>query len=128
MTEAVETQKRVDESFKAQVEADRAALEAEKPKTLKEVLSEAQFNEEEGLPLQAHTKILVVTYDPATRDVAVNKVTNISGMYDMISVLRDAVYQLEQMELSRKAATMTTVMVDGQMRKYQAANAVRGRH
>ena len=93
-----------------QVEKDRIQKEQEeleknaiKATPLKEVIDKIDWTlDKEPLMILPSTQVLIVAYDPFTRNLSVKHVKSVNGLTDCINILRDSVYQLEQMELVRK--------------------------
>lgn len=70
---------------------------------LKKVLEEIDYSKDETpVMVMPMSQVLIIIYDPLTRNVSVKHVRRVSGLYECLNVLRDTAYQLEQMELVRK--------------------------
>jgi hypothetical protein len=81
--------------------AEESSPEHPKEKQLKEAL--VGVDADGAAPkVFKHSMVFVVNYDPVMRDVSITKVQGVTGMTDLLASLRDTVYQLEQMELTRK--------------------------
>ena len=107
-----------DEAFKERVEAEKEALQQEASTVelveVKNILANIDWKKPQHIT--KHAKVLIVSYDPVTRAVAVNPAANVIGTGDTISVLRDVIYQLEQHELTKKVAQTIVTMFKGRVR------------
>lgn len=96
--------------FKEQVEKEKedARLQQEmedamKPIELKSVIDSIDWTKDkQPVMILKDTRVIIIAYNDITRDMTVKHVKNVAGLTNVLNVLRDATYQLEQMELGRK--------------------------
>jgi len=110
----IKVEKKVDDSFKNKAEEEKKEQINEQPKSkqLKDILKEVVESDwKRDYEIYPHQQVMIVTYDPMMRTVGIKHVQNVVSKTDVMNILRDSIFQLEQMEMVTRMTHVTEQIV-----------------
>lgn len=121
-------EKKVDESFKKEVEAEKQEEVKIEMLKLQDVINSIPWDKDKRpTEIPAHAKVMIIVYDDLTRNAICRRVHNMNSFTDTINILRDSVFQLEQMEISQNMLANTMAIMRDECARLWAKISGNGR-